>query len=274
MLTFPQSNDDKLAELLSKISIEQKVFEGASQMLQKLSDKNARDQCEMNVIESRRRLEFLESEYAKLTVVQSPKHGQSDSAPPAPLPKTNFASMEHLHFKQSSVSSEQSSWRNKSMESLAAPGTKTSRLNSFISNIKGSIHSLRPSHIGSPLDSLTPQRDARGSITSLNTIDDGPLTGFNALKFNSALTSEKIKYRLEFCKEKLELETKYLYGIENMLLAMSADPGDKKALAELENKIKDTKAKIGYLKKSVAKYEGLYVVDIENTEEEKIGKSL
>jgi hypothetical protein len=56
------------AELNQKLAIERKVLSGASAMLGKLVDENARQTCQVSVIDSQRRIDFLESELAKLFV--------------------------------------------------------------------------------------------------------------------------------------------------------------------------------------------------------------
>jgi hypothetical protein len=52
--------------LVAKIAIEKKVYDGAAAMFAKLNDKNAKEQCEMNMIESQRRMDFLQAELSKI----------------------------------------------------------------------------------------------------------------------------------------------------------------------------------------------------------------
>jgi hypothetical protein len=56
------------AELHQKLAIERKVLSGASAMLGKLVDENARQTCQVSVIDSQRRIDFLESELSRLSV--------------------------------------------------------------------------------------------------------------------------------------------------------------------------------------------------------------
>lgn len=60
------------AEIQQKLAIERKVYSGANAMLASLKDENARQTCQVSVIESQRRIDFLESELARLSVVPSP----------------------------------------------------------------------------------------------------------------------------------------------------------------------------------------------------------
>jgi len=58
--------DTKINELESKIAMEIKLQHGARNMLDQLTDLNAYQQCEMNLNESHRRIEFLKGEMKKL----------------------------------------------------------------------------------------------------------------------------------------------------------------------------------------------------------------
>lgn len=60
--------DAQIVELHQKLAIERKVWSGASAMLSKLTDENARQTCQVNVIESQRRIDFLQSELARLSL--------------------------------------------------------------------------------------------------------------------------------------------------------------------------------------------------------------
>lgn len=55
-----------MAELEAKATVERKCRDGALLMLHQLTDRNAREQCEANVAESEKRLEFLEGELRKV----------------------------------------------------------------------------------------------------------------------------------------------------------------------------------------------------------------
>ncbi|KAJ3078564.1 hypothetical protein HK102_004396, partial [Quaeritorhiza haematococci] len=68
--------DQKITDLQTKIDIERKCKEGAVNMLNKLTDKNALEQCQMNVYESQRRLDFLEGEMRKLQLRKLQSSGE------------------------------------------------------------------------------------------------------------------------------------------------------------------------------------------------------
>ncbi|KAJ3413318.1 Serine/threonine kinase [Chytridiales sp. JEL 0842] len=90
------SIDAKIAELTRNIQVERKVFEGASAMYTRLTDKTAKDQCQSSLIESQKRLEFLESELKRLKLNQGGGGGQGSpqNAPSSPqMPQTRGMSV-------------------------------------------------------------------------------------------------------------------------------------------------------------------------------------
>jgi hypothetical protein len=58
--------DSKIQKLYSQLEIETKCRDGALYMLQKLSDKNAKQQCEQNLQDSEDRLDLLRREMQKV----------------------------------------------------------------------------------------------------------------------------------------------------------------------------------------------------------------
>jgi hypothetical protein len=143
---------------------------------------------------------------------------------------------------------------------------------SSLRNITGSRASL-----GSPLDYINAKTvfGTRGqSITSLNSCpeDSDPITGLDALKFNTALTSDKIKYRIEHVKEKVDIENRYLAGTENILDALKK-MDDSRNVSELESQCNDSKRKLMILQKSEKKYNEL-CVSTEDVEVEEIVQSI
>jgi hypothetical protein len=89
----------------------------------------------------------------------------------------------------------------------------------------------------------------------------------DALKFQTALTSEKIKCRLENIRAKIDLETKVNSGAENLVSAMKKE---QKAMIELEAKVKEAKTKIQFLRKAESRYVNLFVPNEEEEETEVI----
>lgn len=66
-LFFLQKDSEKVKECREKIKKEQMVLDGAIKMLQ-IATPNQKNMVEMSIIESKRRLEFLEGEMKKLEI--------------------------------------------------------------------------------------------------------------------------------------------------------------------------------------------------------------
>ncbi|RKO91314.1 hypothetical protein BDK51DRAFT_31045, partial [Blyttiomyces helicus] len=75
----------KISDLLNKIDIESKCKKGAEAMLAKLRDPDALQQCQMNLADSTRRLDFLLSEMHKLQVKRNRLTGEPVEDPLAML---------------------------------------------------------------------------------------------------------------------------------------------------------------------------------------------
>ena len=91
------------------------------------------------------------------------------------------------------------------------------------------------------------------------------------LRLNTALTTEKIKYRLKEVRHKLDVEQRVKSGTENLVAAMARTPtaaADPKVRMELEEKLSDVVAKVAFLTKAEHRYAGLYVDDENENEEE------
>ena len=69
----------KISDLRVKIEIEKKCKDGAENMLHKLKDPSAVQQCELNVRESQRRLDFLSGEMTKLLAKRQNATGTAGS---------------------------------------------------------------------------------------------------------------------------------------------------------------------------------------------------
>ena len=75
----PQSNA-RVAELEAKLRTEHSVLDGARKMLDSLTDKNARDQCETQIREVSKRIDYLDGERARLLGMQ-PRPGLATTTP-------------------------------------------------------------------------------------------------------------------------------------------------------------------------------------------------
>ncbi|KAJ3184872.1 Serine/threonine kinase [Gaertneriomyces sp. JEL0708] len=244
-----QSIDQKIAELQKKITIEQTVYDGANKMLRNLTDRSARGQCEMNTLESRRRLEFLEGEMRKLQI----RKGSVNSAATSPI-----------NGGAPTIGSRHSSLDDN------IPVTVQSRSGSG-QNLFGNLFGGRSNQPSpNPSGSATPSRRASNAGMDPSASSQGTVTNFDYLKYGTAITSEKIRYRLKEVRHKLDVEQKVKAGTENMIKALGDTPAsgsqDPAVMSELMEKISDANAKIAFLQKAEHKYSGLSVDDEEEEE--------
>ncbi|KAJ3079706.1 Serine/threonine kinase, partial [Quaeritorhiza haematococci] len=257
------SVEAKIADLQTKIAIERKVKEGASTMLRNLKDKNAREQCEVNIMESQRRLDFMEGELRKLQskLTSSPAGGSSPG-----------------HSREGSNS--YGNGGNGNPWPTYATQPRSTSLATSSSVLDSLMTTMQQNKRSGPGASLSLPRNAAGSSlgpTSMNTLERVPETGnetpatpFGYLETGSALSSEKVKYRLNHVKAKLDLEQKVKAGTENLLMAMHRNRADSKQIVEVEAKLQEVREKISFLSKAEQKYAKLNVADEE--EEEQLGE--
>ncbi|RKO88225.1 hypothetical protein BDK51DRAFT_24558, partial [Blyttiomyces helicus] len=231
--------DHKIADLLTKVAIERKVRDGALAMLEKLTDENARQQCEMNVVESDRRIDFLEGELRKLQLRQATA-GSVDTVPAGP-PTPIYAS------RSSSLEDDVSGG---GMRASPHPVRSSSSGSGIFENLVGAFGGRQnPSSAGpSP-------RSSAVEMTFIMLPDH--------LRFTTQITTEKIKYRLREVRHKLGLEQKVKSGTENLVSAMTCAPSDPdpKMMQELEEKLADANAKVLFLSKAEHRYANLSVDD-------------
>ncbi|KAI9101840.1 kinase-like domain-containing protein [Phlyctochytrium arcticum] len=240
------SIDGKIGELQKKITIEHTVFEGANKMLRSLTDRSAKEQCEMNALESKRRLDFLEGELRKLHIRKasvSQEHGQAGYAPP--IYNSRQSSLESGHEGAGGATPPQRVSSAQNMHSHGSTGRPGA-----------------PSPVSSGM--TTPTR------TDSVHRDSSGMTNFDYMRYGTALTSEKVRYRLREVRHKLEVELKVKAGTENMVKAISGGPTathDPTVMGELLEKIAEANSKVLFLQKAEHKYAGLCVA----TEEEEEG---
>ncbi|KAJ3166445.1 Serine/threonine kinase [Geranomyces variabilis] len=241
-ISDPAAVDAQIAQIQKKISIEQTLHDGANKMLRNLTDKSAREQCEMNALEAKRRMSFLEGELRK------------------------------LHIRKSSVSAPQQGPPFGGVAAGSGPtfGSRHSSLEDVMDH-RGSGRGGTPAGSGTTTPSRGAASVASSSAHSLEHTNSGPtgITNFDNMKYGTALTAEKVKYRLKEVRHKLAVEQKVKAGTENMVKALSIGPSasqDPTVMGELMDKIAEANAKTAFLQKAEHKYSGLTVVEEEEEE--------
>ncbi|KAJ3284780.1 Serine/threonine kinase [Borealophlyctis nickersoniae] len=290
-----QESDSKIADLKNKIQIEAKCKEGAENMLRNLKDPDAIQQCQLNILESQRRLEFLSAEMTRLlskrrsTIAESPSVGyQTFDYAAAGTAVDDFAlrpPSSHGAEKRNSdpgtmTAAFNAQMRNESTSGRGSVSTErqgppsTGRL-SMTAAMLGSLLSA----FGRSKSGASTPKSGASSASSLNTLSmEGSgrpaLTQFDYLKSETPITSDKVKYKLEEVRFKLDVEHKVKAGIDRMRKA--TETVDPKQRQNVHDKMVETNAKVAILQKAQQRYQGLYVEDDEglsNEEENRISHS-
>ncbi|KAJ3282065.1 Serine/threonine kinase, partial [Blyttiomyces sp. JEL0837] len=93
------------------------------------------------------------------------------------------------------------------------------------------------------------------------------LCHFDFLKSETAITTDKIKYKLSEIKFKVDIEQKVKAGTERMWQVLqTSSEGDRKRQQQVEEKLVESNSKVALLMKAQQRYQGLDIgSDIENT---------
>ncbi|KAJ3401844.1 hypothetical protein CcCBS67573_g05506 [Chytriomyces confervae] len=237
--------DAQIADISAKIEVERKVLQGASAMYRQLADPQAREACEANMVESKRRLEYLEGMLRDVvagSMLQQPQGKVQMLNGPQIPPRSSSGSQQSIH----------------------TPALQASSVaNLFKFGRAASADQVAPTGSGS----MTPQIVAAGS--------GAVHTAFDLLKYGSAITTEKVKYRLQEIMHKLDTEQKVKTGTENLLHAMfnlNNAGVDQKVANELKDKMAESNAKIAVLEKAKHRYSALYVAPPADDQEEALAE--
>ncbi|ORX78464.1 hypothetical protein BCR32DRAFT_247144 [Anaeromyces robustus] len=286
--------DAKINELEAKIAMEIKLQIGARNMLDQLTDINAYQQCEMNLNESHRRIEFLKGEMKKLRKRKREITGETS-------PISASASVGSIDALQNAVNAANSNGNQGSAaEDIVMP--RSSSLNAIhIRNRSETMVNFSQSPSNNAL-STSGNRQSSGrrsassnniasystrssssslsfpSLPNIAAIDKEPVTIFDLLKCETGLSNEKIAYKLKEIKWKLDIETKVRTGTEKLIATLNRgqpEEQNKKRVQEIQDKLLECSGKVACLTKSLQRYQGLYIGDeetlindIEKTEEE------
>ncbi|KAI9202644.1 uncharacterized protein BJ171DRAFT_512805 [Polychytrium aggregatum] len=257
------SSDSRLAELQSKWEVENKIREGAEQMLKKITDRNASEVCESNLLESQRRLSYLENEMKKLGTKANPSQSGDhinsplDSSAPSNLAESNPASPKAgAPYRRHSFSANTSLATTPMM--ARGGGGGGSVFGQFISNAFGRKHTV--SHSASRISSHESLSTLALKFNSAYL--PTKLTNFDYLRCDIPITTQKVKYKLTEVEYKLERERNVKAGTEKMNQVVSQDPNaDPKRQQQVQEKLIEATSKVNLLQKSSQRYRGLYVAD-------------
>ncbi|KAI8614387.1 kinase-like domain-containing protein [Chytriomyces sp. MP71] len=251
----------KINTVATKIDIERKTQAGARAMLPNLTDETLKEQCEATIADSEKRVQFLEGELQKLQLRKNMITGDEEVL-------GSISGATTSGFSPSNTL-QRSKGRRKS-----DPNTKGARKSGVKSDMDGGVGTGRENDIHPSLDRFAPKEKTRSQESGDNT-DQVPilpsdstnlqvLSDFDYLKAETAITREKIKYKLAEVETKLDIEQKVQAGTERMWQVMKQQPqtdGDQRQYL-VEEKLMECQSKVTLLSKSRQRYKGLDLDDM------------
>ncbi|KAJ3203955.1 Serine/threonine kinase [Entophlyctis luteolus] len=252
-----QQQNQIIADITGKIEVEKKVLHGATLMFRQLSDLQAREACEASMVETKRRLEYLEGMLRD--AVASSMNVQSSPIPP-------HHNMRHLATPNPAVGALGSARINHGSSPVLfeSPSLgKRSQQNSFVNIFGRSTNGLgNTPHASSYRDLFGNENSGIPPQISPQPPGSNVATTLDLLKYGNSITTDKVNYRRNEVLHKLDTEQKVKTGTENLLTAMlnlNTGPVDQKIKDELKEKMAESNAKITVLEKSKHRYHALYV---------------
>ncbi|KAL6616901.1 hypothetical protein LY90DRAFT_189999 [Neocallimastix californiae] len=277
--------------------MEIKLQVGARNMLEQLTDLNAYQQCEMNLNESHRRIEFLKGEMKKLRkkkreitgetspnsvnasvgsidALKNVENDQSNQSTAEDVVMPRSSSLNAIHIRNRSEHVLSHSPSNNPLSTTANRQSSGNIISNLFINLTLGRRSASSNNITT--------YSTRSSTSSLSypslpdIADKEPVTVFDLLKCETGLSNEKIAYKLREIKWKLDVETKVKTGTEKLFTTINRgqpEEQNKKRIQEIQDKLLDSSGKVTCLTKALQRYQGLYIgnendIDIEKVEEE------
>ncbi|KAJ3288335.1 Serine/threonine kinase [Rhizoclosmatium sp. JEL0117] len=242
----------KISSIQQKIDIEHKTQQGAKALLPNLTDEVLKEQCEHAIKESEKRLQYLETELHKLQVRKNLVTGDERSL----LKSTIKSPKNTLGRSGRRLSDPVLQETGGAGDLLTTAEEGPSRREIEIADLRAKPTAAKD---GSP---IIP--DASISAVPVPSENGKPvLSDFDYLKSETAITSQRVKYKLAEVESKLDIEHKVQAGTERMYQVMKLQPqtpGDLR-YKQIEEKLLECQTKVQLLTKSRQRYKGLDLED-------------
>lgn len=236
----------KIQDLENRIEIEKKVKEGAEHMLASLKDAVVRQQCESNVYDSQRRLDFLYSELNKL----QGKHTDDYTS-------TLEASNANLDIQEGI------SELDEVKDGLANRSNTLSKR--AVASFVGKLGFGRTKTVSSMRQASTTSISSLSSIAAPDTAQTRiAQTPFDFWRKDTAITNDKISFKLKEVSQKLEIEQKVKAGSEKMRQVVSVQSVEA-APSAVDEKLAESNAKVSILTQAKTRYHGLDIYGDKNS---------
>ena len=258
-----------------------------------LRDRNALAELEISIAESQKRIDFLEGEMQKLIMKKAGVDPNESSLLGAAHTHAHAhgAGMGEASHRIMTTGSgaASSSGVNRSPSRLSHMGLSASTPNATTTSQTKSPNGGMGSKSGSKIWSKLGFKSLAGSITTLPTSESTGSLGttttttaiatpgvsmhrkssiFEASKASTGLTPEKIALKLMDLQQKLELEQRVKTGADKLAQSLvekkSLTPYEKRNKEEVEQKLKETNARITLLKTAIQRYSAMHVEGLAN----------
>ncbi|KAJ3393353.1 hypothetical protein HDU84_002148 [Entophlyctis sp. JEL0112] len=255
----------KITAIKVKLEIEHKTQVGARHLLPNLTDPGLKEQCENAIVESEKRTGYLEAELHKLLAKEKTLITGDDGRLQEAIPQSGSLQRGR---RQSDPN------LRRIAETITGAGTR----NSAADNNSGGFdsHDSRPSagrvnpfpaeEFSKDKQDISARKGAVFPLAPIDSFDEHVLSDFDFLKTNTALTPEKVKFKLSEIETKLGIEEKVRAGTERMYQVMKQQLQSPKGFTdpreqEIYEKLLECQTKVNLLKKSKQRYKGLDLED-------------
>ncbi|CAO3593534.1 unnamed protein product [Absidia cylindrospora] len=243
--------DKKIQELMGRIEQNKKMRDKAIQLRGLLNNRNGISQCETEIKEYQKYIDYFSEELHKLQAKSAHRHsGSTDSSSMMTTTTTNTS-----NTATSSTTIEPgtpTSDHHLSISSNSGAGGAPPRTSSMVSSTSTAVASTQSPTAGQP--SAAPRKR---------------YTNLDLLTTATPYNKPKVSLKLHELEYKLDVEKQMLSAIKNMADLFERDPsGDRKRRSEVQGQLYESIEKLNLLKKALRKYKDLYIDEGDEDDDE------
>ncbi|KAI8335454.1 hypothetical protein BC941DRAFT_399152 [Chlamydoabsidia padenii] len=236
-------NDKKIQELMGRIEQNKKMRDKAIQLRGLLNNRNGISQCETEIKEYQKYIDYFSEELHKLQAKSAHRvsgstsdsiHTTSTSSTLTPTTEPGTPTSDH-HLQHNSS------------------GGAPPRTSSMVSSSSTSATVVSPSAL-QPSGTVVPRKR---------------YTNLDLLTTATPYNKPKVSLKLHELEYKLDVEKQMLSAIKNMADLFERDPsGDRKRRSEVQGQLYESIEKLNLLKKALRKYKDLYIDEGDEDDDE------
>ncbi|KAI8639933.1 kinase-like domain-containing protein [Parasitella parasitica] len=251
----------RIKEVQAKIEQNSHLRKKAIELRQILKDRNAQLQCDTQIRESQRYIDYFTEELRRLETKGS---------------RASFMSLHTFHQQQSSESSNSAADYTARSATTSTTSTTTSTTTPGSNGEDGLV--TQRSIVDSPTQTSMQSYFAAAANTTASTptSDEEDLrrryTNLDLLEADTPINRAKVSLKLHELEYKVDVEKKVQEGIRNLYNILdrtsSSSAADRRRKAELHEKQLECSEKMTLLNNAVKKYKDLYLGEEENEDDE------